>query len=306
MFRFRLQVRDMRYALAIALTLLSATAQAATPEETYIAARDAVIARLNPWGDPIAPGGAVSKEEERARADLGRQLRGLIGPLNVKGFADEGTYNVGSLFRGDIEFGTLDGLSFAKPKGTQLVVTTTGLADRWIKSPEGLAADEGSVPPDLRTALTRDLFYTRATSADAAAGNYGELPVTKRAGVEFVFAMLAARRQDFGAVAPSEIVLGVIAPPRVYVVSAPLAAKIKLMAPCEKILKDAEAKASKMFEVNEKSEARNEKVGDEMERVREQGDEAMRKCFATRVKSDPAFARIARQAQEIVDGLAGK
>lgn len=296
----------MKYALAIALTLLSATAQAATPEENYIAARDGLIARLNPPGDPVAPSDAASREEERARTELGKQMRGLIGPLNVKGFAGEGTYNVGSLFKGDMESGILDGLSFTRGKDVRLVVTTTGLADRWIKSPEGLAADEGSVPPDLRAALTLDLFYTRATSADAAAANYGELPVTKPAGVEFVFAMLAARRQDFGAVAPGEILLGVIAPPRVYVVSAPLAAKVKLMGACEKMLKDADSKANKMFEVNKKSASKNENVVEEMERVREQGDEAMRKCFASRVKSDPAFARLTRQAQEIVDGLTGK
>ena len=32
----------------------------------------------------------------------------------------------------------------------------------------------------------------------------------------------------------------------------------------------------------------------------------MRKCFAQRVKSDPAFAQLTKQAQEIVDALAGK
>ena len=296
----------MKYALAIALTLLSAAAQAANPDEAYIAARDAVIAKLNPPGDPVAPTDASAKEEERARTELARQVRGLIGPLNVKGFAGEGIYNVGSLFKGDMESGILDGLSFVRGKDVRLVVTTTGLADRWIKSPDGLAADDGAVPPDLRAALKLDLFYTRATSADAAASNFGELPVTTPAGVEFVFAMLAARRQDFGVVAPAEMLIGAIVPPRVYVVSAPLAARVKMMAPCEKLFKDAEAKANRMFRLNEKATSKNENVVEEMEHVHEQGDEAMRKCFATRVKSDPAFARLTSQAQEIVDALAGK
>lgn len=296
----------LKYVFAVALTLLAAAAQAATPEETYITARDAVIARLNPPGDPVAPTDAASKDEERARTELAKQVRSLIGPLNVKGFAGEGIYNVGSLFKGDMESGILDGLSFVRGKDVRLVVTTKGLADRWIKSSDGLAADDGAVPPDLRAALKLDLFYTRATSADAAASNFGELPVTTPAGVEFVFAMLAARRQDFGVVAPGEMLIGAIVPPRLYVVSAPLAAKIKMMAPCEKLFKDAEAKANGMFRLNEKSATSNENVVDETERVREQGDEAMRKCFATRVKSDPAFARLISQAQEIVDALAGK
>jgi hypothetical protein len=306
MFRLRLQVRDMKYALAIALTLLSAAAQAATPEETYIAARDAFIAKLNPPGDPVAPSDAASKEEERARTELAKQVRSLIGALNVKGFAGEGTYNVGSLFKGDMESGILDGLLFTRGKDVRLVVTTTGLADRWIKSPEGLAADDGAVPPDLQTALTRDLFYTRATSADSAAGNYGELPVTKPAGVDFVFAMLSARRQDYFPSAPDEILIGAIVPPRVYVVSMPAGAKIKMMAPCEKLFKDAEAKATRMLEQKQRSEDKDEKQVDEFDQARGQADEAMRKCFATRAKSDPAFARFTRQAQEIVDGLAGK
>jgi hypothetical protein len=296
----------MKYALAIALTLLSAVAQAATPEENYIAARDAFIAKFNPPGDLVAPSDAASKEEEGARAELGKQLRGVIGPLNVKGFTSEGVYNVGSLFRGDMEFGVLDGLSFTRPKDTRLVVTTTGLLDRWVKSSDGLAPENGGTPPDARAALKLDLFYTRAIPTDAAVGNFGELPVAKPAGADFVFAMLSARRQDIGAAAPDEVLIGAIAPPRVYLVSMPMVPKVKLMATCEKLLKDAEAKANRMFEANEKAANKSETVTDEMERVREAGDEAMRKCFATRVKSDPAFVRLTKQAQEMVEALAGK
>jgi hypothetical protein len=296
----------MKHALAIALTLLSsAAALAATPEENYLAARDAFIAKFNPPGDPVAPSDATSKEEERARAEPLKQMRSLIGPLNVKGFSGESAYNVGTLFKGDLESGILDGLLFTKDKDVRLVVTTTGLTDRWIKSPDGLAADDGAVPKDVRAALTQDPFYTRATCADAAVGKLGELPVTKPAGVDFVFAMLAGRRQDFFPVPASEMLIGAIVPPRVYILSAPIA-KIKMMAPCEKLLKDAAAKAEKMYEVIEKSPNQQGSVADDVDRLREQGDEAMRKCFAQRVKSDPAFAKVTKQAQELVDALAGK
>jgi hypothetical protein len=295
----------MKYALVIALTLLGSAAFAATPEDSYIAARDAFIAKFNPPGDPVAPSDATSKEEERARAELLKQMRSLIGPLNVKGFSGESTYNVGSLFKGDIETGILDGLVFTGGKDVRLVVTTTGLTERWVKSPDGLGADDGAVPKDVRTALTQDPFYTRATSADAAVGNFGELPVAKPAGVDFVFAMLAARRQDFFPAPASEMLIGAIVPPRVFIVSAPIA-NIKMMPPCEKLFKDASAKADKMFEANEKSPNKKESIVDEIDQLREQGDEAMRKCFAQRVKSDPAFVRLAKRAQEFVDALAGK
>jgi hypothetical protein len=295
----------MRFAIAIAVALLTSSAHAATPEEIYLAARDAFIAKLNPPGDPVAPGDAAAKEEERARGELGKLMRALLGPLNVKGFSGEGIYNVGSLFKGDMETGILDGLMFTRGKDVRLVVTTTGLADRWIKSPDGLAAEDGAVPKDLRSALQLDEFYTRATSADAAVGNMGELPVTRPAGVEFAFAMLATRRQDFGAAPASEMLIGVIAPPRVYVVSAGLA-PIRMMAPCEKLFKDAVARADRMVEANEKSKTPKDNVTDEAEQLREKGDEAMRKCFAQRVKTDPAFVRATKQAQELVDALAGK
>src|SRR5687768_1017497 len=106
----------MKHALAVVLTLLTASAQAASPEEAYLAARDAAIAKLNPPGDPVALSDAAIKEEERARNDVGKLMRAVIGPLNVRGFSGEGAYNVGSLFNGDMETGTLDGLLFSRDK----------------------------------------------------------------------------------------------------------------------------------------------------------------------------------------------
>jgi hypothetical protein len=295
----------MKYAFAIALALLGSAASAATPDETFVAERDAFIAKLNPPGDPVAPTDVASKDMERARTELAKRLRALIGPLNVKGFSGEGDYSVGSLFRGDMEFGVLDGLVFTKGKDTRLVVTTVGVAMPWIKSPDGFV-DNNEAPKDLPSALKLDDFYTRATTNDAAASNMGELPVTKPAGVEFVHAMLSIRRQDIGAGPAEEMLIGAIVSPRVYILSAPIA-KIKMMPACEKLFKDADAKADKMVADNEKSKARSdEAIGEESERVREQGDQAMRQCFAERVKSDSAFARLTRQAQDFVDALAAK
>jgi len=297
----------MKYTLAIALTLLSSAAFAATPEENYLAARDALIAKLNPSAELKAPTDAESKAEEQARAEMLKLMRTVIGPLNVKGFSGEPTYNVGSLFKGDLETGILDGLAFTGAKNVRLVVTTKGLAERWIKSPDGLAAKEGEVPADLPRALTLDDFYTRASSADAAVGNMGELPVTKPAGTEFAYAMLTGRRQDLVPVPATEILIGAIVPPRVYVISAPIA-KINVTATCVKLFKVAEKKADKIVNDNQKAANKrdDEVVSEEAERVREQGDEAMRKCFAQNLKTSPAFAKLTKQAQEIIDTLVAK
>lgn len=295
----------MKHVLVAAFTLISAAALASAQEDNYIVARDDFIAKFNPPGDPVAPSDAVSKEEEGARADLRKQLQALIGPLNVRGFSGEGAYNVGSLFRGDIEFGTLDGLTF-EAKDAQLVVTTDGLLERWVKSRDGLGVEDGAQPPsDAQAALRLDTFYTRAMSTDAAVSNYGDLPVTTPSNAGFVHAMLAARRQDFGPVAPDEIVIGMIAAQRAYVLSLPLDAKLTMIPACEALWTDANAKADKMFEQSPTPEDR-EKIADEVDRVREQGDAAMRACFGERIKADPAFARLTRQAQDWADRLAGK
>jgi len=97
-----------------------------------------------------------------------------------------------------------------------------------------------------------------------------------------------------------------IAPPRVYIVNAPFGAKIRIMASCTKLWSDALAKADKLVEAYAKAENKSESAAEEPERVREQGDEAMRKCFATRVKNDPAFARLTKQAQQVADTVMGK
>jgi hypothetical protein len=284
----------MKHALAAALTLFAVSAQAPSPEEAYLAARDAAIAKLNPPGDPPLTDERI-KQEERTRAELGKQMRTVIGPLNVKGYTGEGAYNVGSLFNGDMESGTLDGLLFTRSKDVRLVVTTTSLAERWIKSPDGLAATKREMPKDLKGALTLELFYTRSSSFDAAVSYMGELPVTKPAGTEFVYATLSTRRQDIGVTPATEMLVGVIAPPRVYVVSAPIA-PIKMMPACEKLAKDADARAGRMQRAK----------SDAAEAVRQKGDADMLKCFAEQVKTTPAFARLTKKAQEIADGLVAK
>ena len=287
------------YAFAIAL-LLASPAFAATPEQTYLAERDAFIAKLNPPGDMVAPTDAATKEMERGRVELGKRIREVIGPVNVKGFSGAGEYSVGSLFQGDMEFGVLDALVFTKDKQTRLVVTTVSLADRWFKSRDGVSPENGAPPPkDLQSALKRDEFYTRATPGDAAVGNMGELPVTKPAGVDFVYAMLSLRRQDIVPVPAEEMLIGVIVPPRVYILNAPIA-KIRIMPACEKLSKDADAKANRM------ARSKDDKVANAAEDERERGDAAMRKCFAEQVKSNPAFAKLTKQAQDFVDMLAPK
>lgn len=294
----------MKQIFAVLLTMLSVTAHAASPEETYLAARDAFIAKFNPAKEPSPISDAMAKEEEQARADLTRQLRSIIGPLNVKGYAGDGEYAIDSLFKGDIGFGTLDGLSFSAPKDVNLVVTTRGLFERWVRDHKdwwGTSVD--NIPPDPIAALKTEAFYTQAISADAAVVRFAELPVSKPAGADAAYAMLVMRRQDIGPGSPDEILVGVLSGTRLFVVSMPSSAETKLMPACEKIWDEALAKSNKLLESSASSGNKDEKLFDEQNRMQDQGDAAMRQCFAERVTGDPAFARLTRQAQDTVDQL---
>jgi hypothetical protein len=294
----------MKLLLATLLAMLSLAAHAASPEENYLAARDAYIAKFNPSKDPAPVSDATAKEEERARADLTKQLRSIVGPLNVKGYAGDGEFAIASLFKGDIGFGTLDGLSFSAPKDANLVVTTRGLFARWVRDhKDWWSPSVANVPSEPLAALKTEAFYTQAISADAAVARFAELPVGKPANAEAAYAMLVMRRQDIGPGSPDEILVGVLSGARLYIVSAPASAEIKLMPACETIWDEALAKSNKLLESSSSSGTKDEKLFDEQNRMQDQGDAAMRQCFAERVTSDAAFARLTKQAQDIVDQL---
>src|SRR5258708_5422074 len=112
----------------VALMLLSGAAAAASFEETYFAARDAYIDKLKPPGINVDVDEAVLKQEQLARADLEKQLRQIVGPVEIKGFAAPGKSNLDTLFKGDQGFGLLDGLVYSSTDDkTHVVVTTDAL-----------------------------------------------------------------------------------------------------------------------------------------------------------------------------------
>jgi len=61
-------------------------------------------------GDEVA-----RAQHQRARADLEQQLRRIIGPSEIKGFAKEGELNLDSLSSGFMGFGLLDALAYVSP-----------------------------------------------------------------------------------------------------------------------------------------------------------------------------------------------
>jgi hypothetical protein len=298
-------MRHVRSTVTLIAMLVSAVVYAAGPEESYLASRDAYIAKLNPPGRTGDIGDDVAKEEASAREDIERQLRAIVGPVKISGFSGEGTLNISSLLNGDIGFGVLDALVFDGAKDTSLVVTTRNLLDRWVADQKQLVGlGPASAPGDVSAILKSDEFYTQAISVDAAVSNYGELPVTTPDGVVAVRAMLAAHRQDFGPIPPAEIFVAVVTGQRLLIVDAPVSVDLKMMPECEKLWNDAVAKADQLLREFAANERKDQKIADQAERAQSEGDEAVRQCFAGRIRNDAAFATLTRQAQYLVDMLA--
>src|SRR4051812_40299209 len=103
--------------LPIALLVLATlgSAFAATPEDDYLAARDAYIKKFT--HDPHDE--ASAKAQERAFKDLQAKLQRVIGPVSVKGFPRAGKISLDALASDDEGFGKLDGIVFGAASDKQ-------------------------------------------------------------------------------------------------------------------------------------------------------------------------------------------
>ena len=113
--------------------------KAGTPEDAYIDARDAAIAKIKAAvkaetrGPTAGYGDRILTSEKQARADLERQMRAIIGPVSIDGLDRTGALNLDTLIEGDLGFGVLDGMVYGPVDGkTRAIVTTESLLRRWL------------------------------------------------------------------------------------------------------------------------------------------------------------------------------
>jgi hypothetical protein len=277
--------------LATMLILLAAAvhAQAASPTQDYLAARDAHLKTFK----GSAPGGddPATAAHERALGDLEARLRRIVGLTRVEGFPTEGKINLDSLAEGDMSFGLLDGLVYAAPDDkTRIVVTTRELLDQWLAGHRHWWSDKNDMPPGVEPALKSEAFYTQALYTDAYFYEFVDLPITRPSDATFAFATLVGRAQDVGLQTPNEIVVSLLRGGRAYVIVAPAAVKAETTPQCAQGWKKAEAQA-------EKAE------GDKGEQLREAGYQAYRRCFAAQAPRQGYFPALKRQAQALIDAL---
>jgi hypothetical protein len=287
-----------------------------TPEERYIATRDAAIKKLQPMYD-ASNSDAANKAEAAVVADLQTQMTAILGERGYKGFGPA-KLNLDTLSKGDEGFGMLDGLRFeaetgkngAKP-GTKdaageyvqpkayIIVTTSTMFERWLHGHKDWW-DKGvkNVPQQIGAALKDGSFYTQAISTGAAVVNFGNLPIAKPQDAVLANAMLAGRTQDATPEAADEVFVSAVTADRVYITYGSIEPPVKIEA-CLAIRADYEKRA-KQSDDDFQFKKIDKKAYDKLGNLRQRGEDEYMRCFLQRAPQQPSFVEATKQAQALL------
>lgn len=302
-------ISKLAAALCVILMLSNAFAAPPSPEDRYIAARDAAIAKISKMYDD-KKADEVAKVEESVRADLLAKIQPIVAESGRKGFGPA-KLNLDAFSKGDMGFGLLDGLRFDASIGdngekagqndrdgnyvvpkAHIIITTQTLFERWLRAHRDWWGKKlKNVPQQMGAAFKDESFYTQAISTGAAVVKFSELPITKPASATFAFAVLAGRTQDDAPNAADEVFVSALANGKLYIVYGSIKPKVQVPA-CLAIKADFNKKAEK---ANAKAES-----------LRQQGDDAYKRCFAQRAPQLPSFAEATKQAQALLAEAMGK
>ncbi|MBR0950750.1 hypothetical protein [Bradyrhizobium canariense] len=266
----------------LCLLVLATSANAATPEQHYLDLRDRYIAKFS----KAAESEETSKQHDAALKELTNVLRGLVGPVTIKGLPADGQSNADTLFKGDSGFGHLDGLGFASEGDKmQAVVTTTTLLKHWLREHDG-----DGMPQELGAAFKSDRFYYQAIQ-DSAFAKYAELPITKPAGASAAVAVLGVRGNGDLKGPPHEIDVVAIQGEKVFFLAVTDAVKTAEIPACEKVWKQMMAKPI------DKKDPRGDITREDNAMT------AFTDCFAKAAPGQSWFAAAVKKAQSQLDLL---
>jgi hypothetical protein len=272
----------MRSLALLCLLALATPAYAATPEQHYLDLRDRYIAKFSkaPENDE------TSKQHDAGLRELTTVLRGLVGPVAIKGLPADGKTNADTLFKGDSGFGHLDGLGFASEGDRmQAVVTTIALLKHWLRE-----HGEDGMPEGIDAAFKSDRFYYQAIQ-DSAFAKYAELPITKPAGVSAAVAVLGVRGNGDLKGPPHEIDVVAIQGEKVFFIAASDAVKTAEIPACEKVWKQMMARPI------DKKDPRGDITREDNAMT------AFTQCFAKAAPSQSWFVAVVKKAQAQLDLL---
>jgi hypothetical protein len=275
------------------------TLVAASPEEKYFETRDNFIREFEKASTPLdslaeQDQHALDEKDKHALAELEKQLKAIVGPVNVEGFPKKGKINLLTLQK-DYGFGQVDGLRFSA-KQEQLFVTTDNILKKYL-------AEQPELPKDLAELSKTGEFYVRAITAEAAVTYFAEIPVKSANGKSYVRAFLGLTAQDIGPFIPKDIFVFVTNGNRILAVQSPVATEITEMPQCRNEWERFAKKKADANELYRSSGLNNQKASDESVQYEEQGFEAYHRCYDREAKNQKFFASLEKQAQSIVDRL---
>ena len=283
--------------LSAPMTLL-----AASPEEKYFETRDNFIREFEKAAStPIdslteQDQHALDEQDKRALAELEKQLKPIVGAVNVEGFPKEGKINLETLQNGDLGFGQVDGLRFTANQ-EYLFVTTDNILKKYL-------AGQPELPKDLAELSKTGEFYTLAITAESAVTYFAEIPVKSPNEKSYVRAFLGLTAQDIGPFIPKEIFVFVTKGNRILAVQSPAATEITEIPQCRSEWEKFAKKKADANELYRSSGSNNEKEFDEeVQQYEQQGFEAYQRCYDREAKNQKFFASLKKQAQSIVDRL---
>jgi hypothetical protein len=269
-------------------------AGAASPADTYLAARDRMLANFS-------ESGAADKDQSSALTYLERMLRQAVPPWRAPGFTAKGEIALDTLKSGDEGRGRLDGLRYVSTtEDTAVVVSTLPLLKRWLSDHRAWWPGRENVPQTVDAAFQSEAFYTQAISPDAAMYAYGAVPLAPGKGV----ALLAVFSQDLTFdTGPDSIVVSVSRGERVFVAQQKLNTGTKPVAVCQSAMKQALAQSDAEMNAYGASRLKDRVRFDRHVALEENADREYRRCFARHLPEEPTYAAILKQAQRLAELL---
>jgi hypothetical protein len=266
----------------------------ASPADTYLAAREHMVA-------DFSESGAAGKDPSSALSYLERLLRKAVPSWQAPGFSAKGVIALDTLNSGDEGRGRLDGMRYVSDAGdTTVVVTALPLLKYWLAGHRNWWPGRENVPQSADAAFHSEAFYTQAISPDAAMSSYGEVPLAPGKGV----ALLAVFAQDLTFdTGPDTIVMAVLRGERVFIAQQKLNFGTTPVAVCQSAMKQALAQSDAEMNAYGASRLKDRARFDRHVVLEDKADRDYRRCFASHLPEEPAFAAILKQAQRLAELL---
>ena len=186
--------------------------------------------------------------------------------------------------------------------GPQVIVTTRGLVDRWLRAQSTEKDADLRLPADLDAALREDNFYTFAVaktprSARPPSSRSPSRPAPTR--------RRRARRlrPDIGPNPRQEIVVTLQKEARLYRQPGRQdrdRQDRRLRGDLERGDEEVRGPAQRLPEIGSK----DEKLFDDRTKAEDEGDKAYRACLVAKTPQQPYYAALVKEAQELADRLA--